>query len=337
MKVNVKHKLISIFKIFIPFYFIFCFLSCFSILILPWWPTYELFIIPKYVLLFGPRWWLLLAVSLLLVFYYFLSFHQKCWLPFFILISLNYLGLNFTSLVYPTDSTSNDFTIITVNVGDGGRKSKLAIILKYYKPDVILLQEAHQIKMDELFDATWQKECVASLCIASKHSFENVSHLSREIFNGLGSFVAFYKLKYNHSIINLANVHMETPRRFLQQYSQGKSFLALASSIDENRELEAILINSWAVKHSNTIVAGDFNMPVNENLYQMNFSHLNNALSIGGLGLNYTKYVKRKNRALYGVGIDHILFTDEFELSYSKVLESAGSDHLPVMAKLKIK
>ena len=108
----------------------------------------------------------------------------------------------------------------------------------------------------------------------------------------------------------------------------------LAQEIENNRELEVSLITRWRKdlkfsKGQNFIIAGDFNMPEDDSLYQQNFSDLNNAVAELALGFNYTKFT-----SWHGVRIDHILYSDGISIQDVAVLKSFKGDHRPVKATL---
>ncbi|MEY8213219.1 MAG: hypothetical protein RPR97_01910, partial [Colwellia sp.] len=63
------------------------------VIFLPWWPSITFLVVPKYILLFSPRWLLLLALMVLFFLWNYLSKAQKYLLPLLFFISIKYLDL----------------------------------------------------------------------------------------------------------------------------------------------------------------------------------------------------------------------------------------------------
>jgi endonuclease/exonuclease/phosphatase family metal-dependent hydrolase len=125
---------------------------------------------------------------------------------------------------------------------------------------------------------------------------------------------------------------METPRTVIMSFIHGVWAQSSATKLDSDRQYEALLISSWQQAQENSIIVGDFNMPEDENIYQKHFSSMGNALARIGVGLNYTK-----NTSWHGVRIDHLLFSDNFTLKKSSVLNSLTGDHQPIISILSFK
>lgn len=317
-------------KIFI-FYF-YCLTCCsFLVLLLPLWPNYSSLILVKYLLLFAPRWWLILLITSLFIGWKFLSTKKRYVLFLLLLISLRYLDANLNISNPFIDTVKGDVNVITVNLGEGARIYEIEQLLKFYNPDIILFQEAQNIGMSKLFDDSWQYECVSALCISSKYPFKRENALDRTLLEGWGMFSVFYHIKIDSRTIYLSNIHLDTPRRAFKYLLNNNLNYGWVEDIENNRIIEAALVSSWSKNKKNAIIAGDFNMPVDENVYQEYFSSFTNTLNESGVGFNYTKHTP-----IHGLRIDHILVSDDFNVVDSKVLESVGGDHLPIMTTLVI-
>lgn len=330
MKVNTNKTLHR----FSQWYFIFCCSMCVLVVLLPYWPTHELFIIPKYVLLFGPRWWLLSCIILLLFFWKRLSKKQLLSSVLLFFISLNFLGFQLPSIstYFSTANNEQELTIVSANVGGGGSSSGINFIAENLQPDFILLQEARNINFTTMFTDYQFKECISGLCFFSKHPFEQTKVLSRKAFGGWGDFAIFYRVETESGSISLANVHFETPRSVLMGAIHRSFDVKLATETDNNRQLQAILLSLWAKNRDHTLIIGDFNMPTDENIYQTHFSALNNALDVKGLGFNATKHT-----FWHGITIDHVLYSNDFQLVDVEVVSPFSGDHRPIISRLKIK
>ncbi len=79
------------------------------------------------------------------------------------------------------------------------------------------------------------------------------------------------------------------------------------------------------------VVAGDFNVPADSRFYQNYWSSFQNALSLAGFGLCYTKYTR-----LHGVRIDHVLADHHWKVHSAQVGPGLGGDHRPVLVELRL-
>lgn len=323
-----KYK--RLFSYLFPWYFIACCCACILVTFLPWWPFFDALVIPKYFLLFGPRWWLLVLVMMIPLGWKYLSKRQLTILPFMLVLSLNYLDFQLPrmwSSLWQNENDSTKLTVLTANVGEGGLNAELKIHIEHAAPDILLLQEASKVNISTLFDIDYFTECLSGLCIASKYPFEQENTLDRKLIGGWGKFAIFYRIKTPYGDVSLANVHFETPRSVLMGAIYGYPDFDYAKEVDGNRQFEASIIGLWANSKLRTLIAGDFNMPADENIYRQNFSGLNNAVDVRGVGVNYTKFT-----SWHGVRIDHILYSDDFELLAVKVINTLSGDHKPIMA-----
>ena len=311
-------------------YFIACCCACILVTLLPWWPSFDLLVIPKYLLLFGPRWWLIVLVMVIPFGWKSLSKRQLAIVPFLLVLSLNYLDFQlpqFWSSLWLNDNKRTELKVLTANVGSGGLNAELKIHIEHAAPDILLLQEASKINISKLFDIDYFTECHSGLCIASKYPFEQENSLNRKLVGGWGTFAIFYRINTPNGDVLLANIHFETPRSVLMGAIYGYPDFDYAKEVDSNRQFEASLVGLWASNKTQTLIVGDFNMPADENIYRQNFSGLNNAIDVKGLGVNYTKFT-----SWHGVRIDHILYSDDFELLAVKIINTISGDHKPVMA-----
>ena len=333
-----KYNSNFILRHFSQWYFIACCFLSLLVTLLPWWPTNAILTIPKYALLFGPRWWLLILVMALFAFWRYLTKRQLQFSALLILLSLNYLDFQlpsiasyFSTSTSTSTSTSREISVLSANIGNGGSDRELDYIGFSRDPDIILLQEARRVEFSTLFSDYGFKECISGLCIFSKYPFKQVKVLDRKLFEGWGVFAVFYQVETQFGIISLANVHFETPRSVLMGLIYRFFDFTLANSIESNREFEAELISLWSKNKSRVLIAGDFNMPQDENIYQRNLSHLNNAIGTKGIGFNDTKLT-----SWHGVRIDHILYSDDFKLQSVEVIDAINGDHRPVFATFSL-
>jgi endonuclease/exonuclease/phosphatase (EEP) superfamily protein YafD len=297
---------------------------------LPWWPQINAAIIPKYILLFGPNWWLICFVLILAFFWRCFTKTQFFVYPILVILSFNYLDFQLPATYSNVISTPNDpqikLKVITFNMGNSSFNG-LKSLVKDMDPDILFLQEAGNIKLHELFDSDYFSDCVSGLCILSKYPFRQEKTLDRNLFGAWGKFAVFYTVFTPNKELALVNIHLETPRPILTNLFHLNLDQKLAEDIESKREFEASLINLWSYKRKNALVLGDFNMRSKENLYRVNFNFLNNAVEEKGSVFNWTKYT-----SWHAIRIDHILYSDEFIISSVEVLNFKEGDHRPLMA-----
>ena len=226
---------------------------------------------------------------------------------------------------------ADELKVVSFNIGGGGSKEELKLLVKYIKPDILLLQEAGRINSTDLFSDDYVSECISGLCILSKYPFTRTRTLDRKLFGGWGKFAALYRIRTPNGQLSLANIHLETPRSVLMGVIYRFFDQTLAEQIEDNRQFEVDLINLWANKQQNLVIAGDFNMPGDENLFRQSFSYLHNAVEVKGFGYNDTKYT-----SWFGVRIDHILYSPDMHLVDIEVVELLKGDHQPLMAILRM-
>jgi len=322
------------FKKWLSIYFFICISVCVIVTLLPWWPTLNVLIIPKYVLLFGPRWLLLLLVLPIVFCWRMLSIKQKALYPLLLLSSFNYLDFQLPKMWHyfePDNVTIDEIKVVSFNIGGGGSQKELKLLVKYIKPDILLLQEARHTNLTKMFSEDYFTECISGLCILSKYQYTRTRTFDRKLFGGWGMFATFYSVATPNGELSLANIHLETPRSVLMGAIYRDFDLALAKQIEGNRQFEIDLITLWVNKQNNMVIAGDFNMPSDENLFRQSFSNLHNAVEVKGFGYNDTKYT-----SWFGVRIDHILYTPDMHLVDTEVVKLLKGDHQPLMAILRM-
>jgi endonuclease/exonuclease/phosphatase family metal-dependent hydrolase len=82
------------------------------------------------------------------------------------------------------------------------------------------------------------------------------------------------------------------------------------------------------------IIAGDFNMPIDSNVYRQVWGGYSNAFSDVGFGYGWTVWDTIRGIPV-GVRVDHILVSAEFEALRCEIGSDIGSDHLPLVAEIQ--
>lgn len=284
----------------------------------------------QYLLNFLPSYWLLFPTLMLVVFKNKLTKIKKFTLLFIIFLSFFYLDFQVNINSNASEFRKEDsYTLITANIGEGIELKKLEALVKFYHPDFFMFQEAGALNQLTIFANYPYIDCEGNLCFLSKYKYRKVNSLNNYIFNGYGDWSAFYEIELADSTVSISNIHLPSVRKAFYNLNN-------LSDIHSNRVISANIINEWAASKRNVIIAGDFNMSINENLYKQVFSRYQNALSDNGLGFNSTVDYRYKGFTIPGIRIDHILFSQNFNIEKSIALESLGGDHYPVLSTFTI-
>jgi endonuclease/exonuclease/phosphatase (EEP) superfamily protein YafD len=229
--------------------------------------------------------------------------------------------------------------IVTLNA-DGGREiaPQLPLLLAEWSADVVLLQECGE----ELSRASeempgWKWHHVRELCLLTRFPILGAEPMDRAALDrvkqdraGIGGagYVVRYTLASPRGAIDVTNLHLETPRKGLEGLmTENVQQLRLNTEL---RDLESTLARRWADgAHRPTIVAGDFNTPVESRIFQDRWSGLDDAFSRVGAGFGATKY-----NGWIRVRIDHVLTDSSWRAVRVSCWEDVGSDHRPLVADL---
>lgn len=185
----------------------------------------------------------------------------------------------------------------------------------------------------------WEvRRAMTSVCFASRFpvlSWEERDPMDFWKQSGSGA-IARGTVATPAGVVRVGLVHLETPRDALDNFGDLSSIPSLGPltrANTEERELESRVAREWIFRGEAwpTIVAGDFNLPVESAIYRRHWSSLRNAFSRGGLGIGNTKHTRR-----WGIRIDHILTTPEFVTHRAAIGRDVGSDHRPISAELSL-
>lgn len=150
---------------------------------------------------------------------------------------------------------------------------------------------------------------------------------------------ARYRLKGPRGAFTLYSLHLDTPRRSLEDLTSSLrpgGITKVGEAIREiradavRRSLEARAARAWIGESTGPcIVAGDFNAPPDSPLHRSLWTGLRDAFAIAGIGYGYTAHAPRP-----WVRIDRILATPDWKVSRAYTEVGSGKDHLPVVAEL---
>jgi len=287
-------------------------------------------------LLFGPRWILLLPVPILIGL-------AVLFRPGLLLPIIAGLGLTLGPVMgYRTGwrtwfgTGTGTLRIITFNMAwDQNPTAILSPLeLARFDPDVMVFQECSPLmKEQKHWPAGWSTRAEGTTCLGSRYPVLLETADSTTPIGELGGtgIARFFRLQAPDGPIDIAVVHLETPRKGLESFRYGGD----ASRMDPStlvRDIGARRVRNW-VGHQSTqpIVAGDFNMPVESVIYRSYWGDCRNAFSTVGHGFGYTRVLKR-----FSVRIDHVLSCGQGWAPVRAVVgPDLGSDHLPLIVDLK--
>jgi endonuclease/exonuclease/phosphatase (EEP) superfamily protein YafD len=234
--------------------------------------------------------------------------------------------------------------VVTFNV-DGGERLALQLqnFLDDLKPDVVAFQECGD-NLQAVIKALpgWQHHVVRELCLMSRYpilesdvmdrsALEQVNE-SRDAGIGGSGDVARYFLETPAGGVTITNLQLETPRKGLEGLLDGTFDLGRLRGNTELRVIESRLARRWVNKgHAPTLIAGDFNTPVESRIFQESWGDFTDAFSSAGFGLGFTK-----DNGWIKVRIDHVLTGPGWHVDRVATGLAFGSDHLPVIVDLTL-
>lgn len=298
-----------------------------------WWPAT--------ILLFGPRWVLLLPAVVLVPW---ALLRDRALLPALLVTLLvgagPLVGLRTGLRSLLPAGSGPTLTVASLNAQGGDELPPLSALLAEWDADVVLFQECggplrDQVLAMEGAHSPVDVHAASGLCMVTRLELHEASQMGRDAFRFAGGagLVWSYRLGWNDDTITVTNLHLETQREGLELVSQGQVAEAIAplrqKSILRSIELRAARrwVDSLAGPH---VVAGDFNTPAESRIYRAAWSDWTNAFNSRGRGLGGTRpngWIRAR--------IDHVLLDSTWRVVDVRVAPDVGSDHLPVVARLR--
>ena len=287
--------------------------------------------------LFSPRWVVALPLLLLVPFTLLLRWRlTPIYLIHAFIIVIPILGFQLPRRSPDPADETRTLRVLTCNVGGGTLDDRQLIRLIHdNRIDVLMLQECTQVVSEPLFQKLgWQRRQVHHIVIGSPLELSAPRVLGRQSEDKLRAVAGIgCELDWPPgSRIQLASLHLPTFRPALEKlqhldFDQGP--VAIEQLAQMRRVLSRQIVDVIDDSELPTIVAGDFNVPVESACYRDLWNHFQNAFSIAGSGLGYTKYTR-----FHGVRIDHVLADRNWTVLDVRVGPDLGGDHRPVIAEL---
>lgn len=300
-----------------------------------WWPAT--------VLLFGPRWTLLLPLGVLLPLA--LRFDRVALVmlaPAVLIVVGPVMGLAVPWSrwlgIGPLDSVP-ELAVVTFNARGGeGLALSAAGMLREWRADIAAFQECTGTLRDELLaldrsDPAWHTDARTSLCIASRYPIVARAQMERDDFAAAGgsALVVTWSLLVDVAdTVHVTNLHLETPRAGLASIRQGRIAAGArdVSSLSFLRALELAHARRWVLGFRGPhLVLGDFNTPPESVAYREAWGDFQNVFSDRGFGLGGTRL-----NGWIRARIDHVLADARWRPVSAAPGRDLGSDHLPMRA-----
>jgi vancomycin resistance protein VanJ len=302
-----------------------------------WWPAT--------VLLFIGRWLLLVPVVMLAVVA--LVVRRSSLVPLVITASLvagPIMGFRTGWRRLTSHPAGMHVRVMTLN-GDGDELdlTRLHALFLLWRPDIVAIQECNEPaqeqfrKMSGWFYHSARAQCLVSRypildsAVMNRSALERVHGDKDNTIGGSGDVVR-YTLLTPQGQVNVTNVHLETPRKGLEGLSGGSAGMLRLRENTQLRAIESDLARRWVNGGTApTLVVGDFNTPIESQIFQNSWGDLTDAFSRAGWGLGMTKY-----NGWIRVRIDHVLTGPGWYADRAVVGPDVNSDHRPLMVDLTL-
>ena len=293
-----------------------------------WWPAS--------VVLFGPRWLLLVPVIPLALAALLVRPRQLLPVAFGLLITLGPLmGFRTGWRRWLAGTPARSLRIITFNVDAWGnpRFADAPALLLSYNPDVIVFEECVPRSVwPELWPKGWTALYTdGGICLGTRFPVVDSLVLKRVETGDQGGTgnAALFRILIGGDTVAVAGVHLETPRKGLESLRYAGTSRRMPVNILV-REVGAGRVSRWILGAArNPVIVGDFNMPVESRIYREYFGDCTNAFSTIGSGFGWTRVLRR-----FSARIDHVVTCGGWRPTHIEIGPDLGSDHRPVIADL---
>ncbi len=288
------------------------------------------------VFLFGPRW--IVATPLLLLVPLALWVRSRWSIALLAVSGLIIAGPITGGTISPSIQLSDTqdkgrIRVLTSNTdGSDLNIPALKALIASTRPDIVFLQELNGASdVNSVFPKGWHI-CPgpSGLRVASRFPIKDSAFLGERELDWKGA-VGRYRLTTAFGELVVVNVHLPTPRNGFEYivHANSAGIKAIKEQITERDNVSA-KARAWLGELGpTTIVAGDFNMPVESAIFGRHWSDLDDAFDQAGWGWGLTKQTR-----WFNVRIDHVLTGKGWHCSKVWVGPDIGSDHLPMLADL---
>jgi vancomycin resistance protein VanJ len=224
-------------------------------------------------------------------------------------------------------------------LGAGG----ISEFVERVRPNLLAIQECSEALRAEVDGMRgWYHHHTGNLCFISSYPITDSTLMDRRVFaqmhgdsdTGIGGagYVVRYTVQTPRGALNVTNLHLETPRKGLEVLSLGSFDLRQLRENTMLRGIEADVARQFVNQGTlPTIVLGDFNTPVESQIFQRSWGDLTDAFSHAGFGFGMTKF-----NGWIRARIDHVLAGPGVHVDHVGVGDDVGSDHRPLIVDLTV-
>ncbi|HEX6643099.1 MAG TPA: endonuclease/exonuclease/phosphatase family protein [Gemmatimonadales bacterium] len=291
-----------------------------------WWPAT--------VLLFGPRWVLLLPLALLVPLA--LVLLPRALVPLAggaLVVAGPVMGFRAGWIRRLADDGTPAIRAVTFNIQAGsalGLPGTLEAALASWNADLVALQECSGQAADEVRRlAGYETRVHGGLCFISRLPIVATDSLPPWRIGEVGwaGSIVRHTVAADGRELRVTNLHLDTPGRGLEALREERDSRLLAANL-EMREVASRRASNWVIQGgAPALVMGDFNTPVESAIFRQYWGHLHDAFGEAGAGYGGTRVLR-----WFRVRIDHLLTTRELRAVRAEVGADLGSDHRPMIA-----
>jgi endonuclease/exonuclease/phosphatase (EEP) superfamily protein YafD len=230
--------------------------------------------------------------------------------------------------------------VLTCNLkGHCNDNAALDDLIRDAAPDIVALQGCLRQPRVK-WPAGWQVVQEGELLIASHYPLRDV----RSSRPATRTPILSCTVATPEGDLDFATLHPQSPHQTLGKLLNWRTLLQPAQSgpltqditrdIEERRQ-DAEQAAAWiANDREPKIIVGDFNLPPESAIYRKYWTNYCDAFGGAGLGFGYTEWPRLRGKTWFGMRIDHILSTADWQPRRCWVGPDVGSDHLPLIAEL---
>ncbi len=288
-------------------------------------------------LLFGPRWWMVLPWMILVPATLIVSRTPIVILAVIgVLVTLRGVLLFELPATIHRDASRRALRLVTYNTDRSVKLTqRIRSDLERWDAEVVLLQDCSPIVADYLRTITGViVHTTPEFCMVSRVPVESVDQLrspSRHVEGSIGRFgnIIRYRVRLAGGLVPIYSLHLETPRDALGM-ARKLGFELLHNSI-VMRSADSHLASAWVGRTDSAfVVAGDFNLPYGSKILRRDWGDLTNAFTEVGTGIGNTMFSGR-----YAVRIDHVLTSKTLVVQSIMLERDFPSEHQPVIVDVR--
>jgi vancomycin resistance protein VanJ len=297
-----------------------------------WWPAT--------LILFGPRWLMLLP---LLVLVPLAARRERRQLIVLFGAAVIVFGpvMNLCVPLMRKVSKSHAIRVLTCNIGGSELDTeKLRRLIRESGADIVALQECPEETAAKVLSG-WTVVQEQSLVTASHYPIAPGKSLQAMHPSYLWPRCSLLQclIKTPEGELSFCSLHLPSPRYGLSNLLDRHVILNLSRMRVLNEEQELRRKTSQKIEGIirmgpfPVIIAGDFNMPVESVWYRQFWAGYSNAFSTAGFGYGLTEEVEIRGFK-YKARIDHVLTHGDLAAGRCWVGPDVGSDHMPLIADI---